>query len=111
MERQWLIRGSVLLMVLSGSAAYAFAEDKPKDPGTHECAMGSMADMELATFKAENTADGALIRVKAKAPKDVKAVQELAKHMAEHMASGCKDCDHAHGHHHGQPAGDHKGHH
>ena len=98
MERQWLIRGSVLLMVLSGSA-------------THECAMGSMADMELATFKAENTADGALIRVKAKAPKDVKAVQELAKHMAEHMASGCKDCDHAHGHHHGQPAGDHKGHH
>jgi hypothetical protein len=100
-----------IVLLLSGSAAYAFAEDKPKDPSTHACAMDGMADMALATFKAENTADGALIRLEAKTPEDVKAVQEMAKRVAAHMESGCKDCDHACGHHHGQHEGDHKGHH
>jgi hypothetical protein len=50
------------------------------------CPMHEAAPIADAT--AENTADGAVIRLKAKKPGDVQRVQEMAAMMAEHMTGG-----------------------
>jgi hypothetical protein len=51
------------------------------------CAMHDVS--AIADVVVENTADGAVMRLKAKKAGDVKRVQEMASMMAEHMNGGC----------------------
>jgi hypothetical protein len=84
------------LIVITGWTTYAVADGPgmhrgmKMGMGMHECPMPGMQEGLLADAKAENTANGAVIRLIAKDPKNPKPVQELAQRMAEHLKSGCQ---------------------
>lgn len=98
MKNLHVTRWIVVVFALAAGAGYSAAQGKPaparpasgtapeSEMGMHSCPMedaGPIADIHV-----ENTADGAVIQLKAKSPGDVKRIQEMAAKMAEHMSAG-----------------------
>jgi hypothetical protein len=99
MKNLHVTRWLVVVFALAAGAGYSAAQGKPAAPARpasgaapetgmemHSCPMegaGPIADIHV-----ENTADGAVIQLKAKSPGDVKRIQEMAAKMAEHMSAG-----------------------
>lgn len=109
---------SIVALALLVGGGYAAAQGKtapPASPGPRKTSETSTTKSEMkscpmheaaqvADASVENTADGAVIRLKAKKPGDVKRVQEMAAMMAQHIAEGCTEhCAMMHGgmHHKG----------
>jgi hypothetical protein len=113
MNSSKVTRRSALIIILAlAGGGYALAQGKmPPTAGARQrpaastsatkpdmksCPMHDAAAFADAT--AENTADGAVIHLKAKKASDVQRVQEMASMMAKHMTEGCmENCDMEHG--------------
>lgn len=104
MKSSQVIRRSAALVALSIAVGggYAAAQKKAASPapaaqpapGKTDGAKSEMMSCPMeeaapfADVTAENTADGAVVRLKAKKPADVQRIQKMAAMMAEHMTGG-----------------------
>jgi hypothetical protein len=99
MKNSHVTRWIMVMFALAAGAGYSAAQGKPAEParpasgnghepgmGMHSCPMEGVGP--LADIHVENTADGAVIQLKAKSPGDVQRIQEMAAKMAEHMSAG-----------------------